>query len=97
MRSPLFLARRYLQARREWDDICDRCGRCCFVREVDEDGDVIIDYADPCPYLDVDSRQCTVYERRFETCDQCRRVTPFVVLFGRHLPEGCAYLRYFEE
>lgn len=78
-----------------WDDICDRCGRCCFEREIDEDGDVIIDYASPCEFLNTDTRECTVYENRFRACDRCGRVNIFTALFDPRLPEGCAYARAF--
>lgn len=67
------------------------------MREVDEDGDVIIDYAAPCEFLDTKTRQCTVYENRFEACARCNRVTVLHALFARHLPEGCAYVRTFRE
>lgn len=78
-----------------WDDICDRCGRCCFEHEVDEDGDVVIDYAQPCEFLDVKTRACTVYEHRFEACERCGRVTLLTAMIDPRLPEGCAYARRF--
>ncbi len=67
------------------------------MREVDEDGDVIIDYAAPRAFLDVKTRRCTVYENRFDVCAQCNRVTLRHALFADHLPEGCAYTRLFRE
>lgn len=67
------------------------------MREVDEDGDVVIDYAEPCEFLDTATRRCTVYEQRFRVCDRCNRVTLRHALFARHLPDGCAYARMFRE
>ncbi len=80
-----------------WDDICDRCGRCCFEREVDEDGDVVVDYAAPCEFLNTETRLCTVYEDRFRACDRCGQVSIFTALFDPRLPEGCAYARTFRK
>ena len=39
MLPPWTIIARYLKYRPIWDDLCDQCGRCCFMREVDEDGD----------------------------------------------------------
>lgn len=86
----LFLCDRYA-----WDAVCDRCGRCCFEREVAADGSVDVNYAAPCEFLDLESHECRVYERRFEACDRCRQLTPATALFGRHLPRECAYVRRF--
>lgn len=80
-----------------WDDICDRCGRCCFERELDDDGDVLINYAAPCEFLDPETRLCTVYETRFRACDRCGRVTLWAALADPLLPEGCAYVRRFRK
>ena len=97
MLPPWTILARYLKYRSSWEDLCDRCGRCCFMREVDEDGDVIIDYAAPCAFLDAKTRQCTVYEHRFETCNLRNRITLRHALFANHLPEGCAYTRIFRD
>lgn len=97
MLPPWTIIARYLKYRPIWDDLCDQCGRYCFMREVDEDGDVIIDYAAPCEFLDVKTRRCSIYKNRFDTCTQCNRVTLRHTLFADHLPEGCAYARLFRE
>ena len=78
-----------------WDDVCDRCGLCCYEREVGEDGSVAVDLSAPCEFLDAETNLCRVYERRFELCPRCRRVTPATALFANHLPSSCAYLRAF--
>lgn len=85
----------YLFDRRGWEALCDRCGRCCFERELDADGDVIIDYAAPCELLDPSTRRCREYGRRFHVCGRCRQLTPFHARFGRYLPPDCAYVRRF--
>lgn len=85
----------YLRDRHAWDDVCDRCGRCCFERTVGADGAVAVNYAAPCEFLDMESHECRVYSQRFDACARCHRLTPFTALFGRHLPPECAYVREF--
>lgn len=62
---------------------------------MDDDGEVIIDYAAPCEFLDPDTRLCTVYDHRFETCERCGHVSLWTALADPLLPEGCAYARRF--
>lgn len=87
--------RAYRAHRADWDNLCDRCGRCCYEREVDEDGTVIVNYAAPCEFLDEEARLCRVYENRFAECSRCHKLTVWHALFSRHLPPSCAYVRTF--
>ncbi len=80
---------------REWEALCERCGRCCFIREVAGDGTVTVNYAEPCPFLDLETHECRTYERRFAACSECHRLTPTTIFFGGHLPDECAYVRRF--
>jgi uncharacterized cysteine cluster protein YcgN (CxxCxxCC family) len=45
--------------------------------------------------LDVESKQCTVYSRRFEMCKQCHRVTILHALFDPGMPRQCGYVQYY--
>lgn len=38
---------------------------------------------------------CTVYDRRFEMCRECRRVTIFHALFDPGMPPQCGYVQYY--
>ena len=87
----------YMRDRRAWDDVCDRCGRCCFEREVADDGSVEVNYAAPCEFLDLETHECRVYPQRFDACDRCHRLTPATALFSPHLPPECAYVREFRD
>ena len=93
--KPLLATRLYLLDRRAWESVCDRCGRCCFERDVTESGSVDVNYAAPCEFLNLDTHECRVYRHRFEACDRCHRLTPLTALFSRHLPPECAYVRTF--
>ncbi len=49
--------------------VCRRCGRCCHAKLLV--GDVVIYTDTPCRYLDVETKLCTVYERRREVNPDC--------------------------
>ncbi len=76
----------------DWDEICNRCGQCCFNKIIEEDGTV---YATPipCRYFDIVSRSCKVYHKRFETGEECIKLTPEVVRNAVWLPDECAYVK----
>lgn len=75
-----------------WEELCLRCGRCCFEKYEDDDGTIFFT-ATPCRYLDVVTRQCKVYERRFDINPDCISLTPELVKSLHWLHDGCAYRR----
>lgn len=77
-----------LYSDREWEALCDRCGKCCYeAREIDGEW---VRTGVPCRFLDVLDKTCDVYPHRFQAEEDCTRVTPGLVLQGI-LPEDCAY------
>lgn len=74
----------------EWDARCLQCGRCCFEKLLDE-YDRVIYTKIPCRYLDVVSRRCKVFERRFEICPSCIKLTPTLLPKLNWLPADCGY------
>ncbi|MCD7828717.1 MAG: hypothetical protein LUG85_09330 [Clostridiales bacterium] len=81
--------------RKDWDTLCNCCGKCCYVRDVQPDGSVFVDYDRPCEYLDTETNLCTVYDERFRKCDHCGKITIFTALFNPTLPKDCPYVRTF--
>ena len=79
----------------DWEAICRRCGRCCF-EKIEHDDGRIEQIPIPCKYLDVNSRLCLVYERRFELCPDCLPITPLSTPALAWLPDDCAYRPYIE-
>jgi uncharacterized cysteine cluster protein YcgN (CxxCxxCC family) len=73
-----------------WENICRRCGECCFEKWIEED-DRIRFTRIPCRHLDIVTRECRVYHKRFDVGEGCIKLTPEVVRTSRWLPEGCAY------
>ncbi len=75
-----------------WERLCERCGLCCF--EKFEDGDSTIYFTQtPCRYLDVVTRECRIYERRFAINPECIKLTPQLVRKLRWLHDGCGYVK----
>ena len=70
-------------------NLCERCGRCCYAKLVINGRVVYTPY--PCPYLDEDTRLCTIYGRRHEHNPHC-----LTVEMGTRLgafPADCPYVR----
>lgn len=86
----------YLRVRQDWEDLCARCGRCCFERITYKDGATEIDYSAPCGFLDLETAECSVYEDRFAMCPGCNRVTPFKAMRKGVLPDECSYRQIFD-
>ena len=75
---------------REWETICRQCGLCCFEKIEDMNG-AIFHTSIPCRYLDVVSRECSIYERRFEINPECIKLTEELVPKLRWLHDSCGY------
>ncbi len=76
---------------REWESLCDGCGRCCLVKLEDEDTGEIA-YTDVgCTLLDSDTCRCRNYENRQTLVPDCVRLTPATVTTLSWLPPTCAY------
>ena len=74
----------------EWEDICERCGRCCY-EKYDYRGKIF--YSDtPCQFLDTETNLCRIYHQRFELNPECARLSPDVIRTGV-LPEDCPYVK----
>lgn len=82
--------------RREWERLCDRCGRCCVVKEREGRGGRVRYTDEACPHLDAARGRCTCYAERRTLVPDC------VDLYGcdarelRWLPSHCAYRRLAE-
>ncbi|MDY0268323.1 YkgJ family cysteine cluster protein [Trichloromonas sp.] len=79
----------------EWEALCKRCGQCCFEKWVEEDG-TIRPTTIPCRFLDIVTRECKVYHKRFEVDEGCVKLTPALVETVQWLPPDCAYVRWMQ-
>lgn len=71
------------------DDLCERCGRCCYQKLWIEDD--IYYLPSPCEYLDTRTKLCTVYDRRHVVNPQCLSVENGIKF--RVFPADCPYVR----
>ncbi len=77
----------------EWEALCRRCGECCYELVYDHNDKLIA--SNKCDFLDPDTRLCTVYEKRFEVCYDCIRLTDKNLPRFDWLPETCGYVVRF--
>lgn len=73
-----------------WEEVCRRCGLCCFEKSVDQRGRFVTTRT-PCRHLDIVSRTCRVYHKRLDVGEGCVKLTPELVAAADWLPEHCAY------
>ena len=85
----------YLKWYDDWDDLCHRCGQCCYTRSLSGTGEVIVEYSRPCEFLDEDTHLCSVFKKRFRECAYCKKVNLYNALFNPLLPSKCAYVETF--
>jgi len=78
-----------------WEALCLRCGICCYEKRFDRMGRPYADMEKPCKYLDPASRLCTIYEKRYSLCPECRPMTIAAALFCCWLPRTCGYVKRY--
>ncbi|MDO3379622.1 hypothetical protein [Geoalkalibacter halelectricus] len=79
----------------QWENLCRRCGLCCFEKYID--GERVIHTSIACRHLDIVTRDCRVYAKRFSVGEGCVQLTPAVVEQVRWLPAECAYVRHVKK
>lgn len=82
--------------KKEWESLCDGCGRCCLVKLEDEDTGEIHFTDIACKLFDAGACQCKNYPQRQEYVTDCIKLTPEKVKTLPWLPPTCAY-RLVEE
>jgi uncharacterized protein len=81
--------------RKEWELLCDGCGRCCLMKLEDEDTGAIHHTSVACKLLDQQSCRCGDYAARKRIVPDCVRLTLARLAKIAWLPPSCAYrLRY---
>lgn len=78
----------------DWEKLCKRCGLCCFEKIENENGTIFFTSV-PCRYLDVVSRSCRIYERRFKIFPTCIKLSEKLVRELDWLPDDCGYRQAF--
>ena len=81
---------------REWESLCDGCGRCCLTKLQDAESGSI-HYTDAaCRLLDLKLCRCRHYAQRTELIPDCVSLSPQNLPRIEWLPISCAYRRIAE-
>lgn len=75
----------------EWEDLCDGCGKCCLHKLQDEDTDDIYFTNVACNLLDMKTGLCKNYANRFDSNEECLKLTRDKIDEFVWLPKTCAY------
>ena len=76
---------------RQWESLCDGCGRCCLNKLEDWDTGEIAWTNIACRLLDRDSCRCSNYDDRQSEVPDCISLTPQTVRQLSWLPPTCGY------
>ena len=77
--------------KREWEALCDGCGRCCLNKLEDEDSGELYFTNVACRLLDHESCKCMDYAHRTDKVRECLVVQPAHAQAYRDMPPTCAY------
>ncbi len=75
----------------EWEALCDRCGKCCLHKIIDEETSEVEYTNIACKFLNIDKCECELYFERHKINPNC------VELFAKNksdfewMPKTCAY------
>ena len=76
---------------REWEALCDNCGKCCVISLEDADTGELHLTDVSCKLFDSKKCQCGDYENRKQYVPDCVKLTPKNVAKLDWLPRTCAY------
>ena len=91
--APRFWERKPLNkmSQKEWEALCDGCGKCCLNKLEDEETEVVALTRVACRLLDHGTCRCKQYAVRTEKVPDCVDLTPAEVRNLPWLPSTCAY------
>jgi len=77
---------------KEWEALCDGCGKCCLNKLEDEDSGEVALTRVACRLLDDKSCRCSHYENRHQFVPDCIVLKPETIESHMYwLPQTCAY------
>lgn len=98
------LSRRYWEKKplerltpKEWEALCDGCGKCCLNKLEDEDTGAVALTRVACRLLDDQTCRCAQYDIRHQFVPECIVLTPATLSDHMYwMPETCAYRLLWE-
>lgn len=84
-------------SQREWEALCDGCGKCCLNKLEDEDSGEVVLTRIACRMLDDSSCRCSQYDIRHQFVPECIVLRPDNL--DQHMywmPQTCAYRLLYE-
>ncbi|WP_367718492.1 YcgN family cysteine cluster protein [Nitratireductor sp. GISD-1A_MAKvit] len=76
---------------RQWEALCDGCGKCCLAKLEDEETGEIYWTSVGCRLFNGETCRCSDYENRLKRVPDCVRLTPENVATIPWLPSTCGY------
>ncbi len=84
-------------APREWEALCDGCGKCCLNKLEDEETAKVVFTRVACRLLDDELCRCVHYETRKQIVPECVVLTPENIAdIAYWMPRSCAYRLLYE-
>jgi uncharacterized protein len=78
-------------SQREWESLCDGCGKCCLHKMEDEESGAIYHTNVACRLLDLETCQCGNYSQRKRLVPDCVQLSPDNIERFEWMPSTCAY------
>lgn len=78
-------------SQKEWESLCDGCGRCCLNKLEDEDSGEIYFTNVACKLFDIDKCNCTDYKNRKVSMPTCIILNDDNPAALEVMPSTCAY------
>ncbi len=75
----------------EWESLCDGCGKCCLHKLMDEDTDEVYYTNVACSWLNSQTCRCKDYPNRFQSGEECLKLTQDKISQFHWLPQTCSY------
>jgi len=76
---------------KEWDALCDRCGKCCLHKLEDEETGKVYTTRVVCRLFDIQKCCCINYSQRTKLVPTCKVISPETTDVFFYLPTTCAY------
>lgn len=77
--------------KKEWEDLCDGCGKCCLNKLEEDDSDKTYYTNVVCKLFDIKKCQCRDYQNRKKLVPDCIKLNPKNLHKFDWLPKSCSY------